>query len=187
MSCSVYVVVQLHHEYLRPFQILKQRRKPSAFSNSISHRRQRDVSESVEDNDNGEPDFPAVNVVLVQVSIKPANGEIIGNGQNPCGANGVVGPNVADNGDFGGEADVGEEEFTEEGCEGSGCFDTVVVSKNSLKKKKKKIVAACGCEVLIHTLSITMSGWGGREARCNHMRTSPIGPVRRRRSVKHLL
>lgn len=123
----VYVVVQLHHEYLRPFQILKQRRKPSAFSNSISHRRQRDVSEAIEDNDDGEPDLPTVNVVLVQVSIKPANGEIIGNGQNPRGANGVVGPNVADNGDFGGESDVGEEEFTEEGCEGSGFSQWLLV------------------------------------------------------------
>lgn len=67
----------------------------------------------------------------------------------------------------------------------------MVVSMNSLFFKKRKeefsFVAACGCEELIHTLSITMSGWGGREARCNHMRTFPIGPIRRTRSVKHLL
>ena len=107
-------------QHERPLQVLEQAAEPAARADTVAHRGEGDVAEAVEDDDDGEPDFPAVDVVLVEVAVEEADGEVVGDRQDPGGADGVVGADVGYDGDFGGEADVREEELAEEGGEGSG-------------------------------------------------------------------
>lgn len=69
-------------------------------SGAVTHDCEGDVTETVEDDDDGEPDFPRVDVVFVQVAIEPSDGEVIGGGQDPGGADGVVSADVGEDGDL---------------------------------------------------------------------------------------
>lgn len=106
-------------EHDDPLDVLEEGAKEGFLSDPVPHDGQRDVSEAVEDDDDAEPDLPGVDVVFVEVAVEPADGEVVGRGHDPGRADGVVGADVGDDGDFGGEADVGEEETTEERGEGT--------------------------------------------------------------------
>ena len=102
-----------------PFKVLKQSAEERAFTNPVTHDSERDVTETIEDNDDTKPHLPAVNVVFVEVAIEPADSEIVGECHDPGCADGVVCTDIGDDGDFGGEADVAEEKTSEEFCEGT--------------------------------------------------------------------
>jgi hypothetical protein len=101
-----------------PLDVLEQGAEEGLLAHAVAHHRQRDVAQPVEDDDDGEPDLPAVDVVLVEVAVEPADGEVVGRGHDPGRADGVVGADVGDDGDLGGEADLREEEAAEERGEG---------------------------------------------------------------------
>ncbi len=50
-----------------PLEILEEGADEAAFANSIAHHCQRDVTETVEDDDKGDPGIPRVDVVFVNV------------------------------------------------------------------------------------------------------------------------
>ena len=102
-----------------PFEVLQQSSKETLLPNPVPHYRQRDVAEPIEDYDNTKPNFPAVDVIFVQVAVEPADGEVVRQRHDPGCADGVVRPDVGDDGDFAGEADVAEEEAAEEFGEGA--------------------------------------------------------------------
>ena len=106
-------------EHEDPLDVFEQGAEEGFLADSVAHDCQGDVAEAIEDNDDREPDLPGVDVVLVEVSVEPADGEVIHRGHDPGSADGVVGTNVGDDGDLGGEADVGEEETAEERGEGT--------------------------------------------------------------------
>jgi len=60
------------------------------------------------------PDFPAVDVVLVEVPIVPTESEVICRCHDPRRADGVVRSDVRDDRNFAREADVREQELTEQ-------------------------------------------------------------------------
>ena len=150
-----------------PLDVLKHAAEPAPLADAVTHCRQCNISEPVEDNDDGEPYFPTVDVVLVKVSVKPADGEVVGNGQNPRRADCVVGANVGDDSDLGGHANVGEQEFAEKRGERSDTASVTECGQLPLRK---------GRGVL--TLSKANSVGAQRAARCSRKRISPIEPVR---------
>lgn len=100
-------------EHEGPLEVFEQGAKPAARADSVAHSCQSKVAESVKDNDNGEPDFPAVDVILVEITVEPADSEVICDCEDPGSANGVVGANVGNDRDFAGHADVGKQELAE--------------------------------------------------------------------------
>lgn len=97
---------------------------------AVAKEGERDVAEACEDNYDGEPghalnnesesqrvndlpDFPGIDVVLVDISVVPTHHEIVCRGHDPCRANCIVRANVRYDGDFAGKADVGEQELAE--------------------------------------------------------------------------
>lgn len=104
---------------------------------SLPHDGESDVTKTVEDDDERDPDFPAVNVVAVEVPIEPADSKVVDGGENPCGADGVVSTDVGDDGNLGRKANVGEEEAAEKRGEwATGDPET--------KRVEKEFVAAVG-------------------------------------------
>ena len=77
-----------------PLEVLEEGAEEGSVADTVTHDGERDVTETVEDNDQREPDFPRVEVVLVEVSVVPAHDKVVDGGKNPGGANGVVGTNV---------------------------------------------------------------------------------------------
>ena len=67
----------------------------------------------MEDDDDGEIDLEAVDVVVVEVPVEPADEEVVGDGEDPRTADGVVGPDVRHDGDLGHERHVASDEFAE--------------------------------------------------------------------------
>lgn len=96
-----------------PFEILCQRGQEGLVRDAVAHDRESDVAQAVEDDDDGEPDLPAVDVVFVEVSVVPADGEVVCGRHDPCRADGVIRSYVGDDGDLGGEANIAEEEAGE--------------------------------------------------------------------------
>lgn len=80
----------------------------SPFANAISHDCQRDVSKKVEYNDNRKPNFPRINIVFVEITVKPSDSKIIRCRHDPRSANSVVSPNIRDNSDFGSHSNIRE-------------------------------------------------------------------------------
>ena len=85
----------------------------------ISHSRQPKIAQTIKHNDNREPHFPAINVVFVQVTIEPADSEIIRRRHDPCCTNGVIRAYVADDSNLRRNADVGEEKAPEQRRKGA--------------------------------------------------------------------
>ena len=110
---------QENREQDDPLEILTQRGPEPRFASAVAQERERDVAQAVEHEHDAEPHAPAVDVVLVQEPVEPADGEVVGERHEPRRADGVVRPDVAQHGDLGGEADVGGEEAAEEGREWS--------------------------------------------------------------------
>ena len=100
-------------EHKSPFEILIERIEERTFANTISHDGKRYVTKAIEDNEDTEPHLPRVNIVLIQVTVEPADEEVIYSCHNPGCTNGVVGTNVRDNGNLGREANVAEQKPSE--------------------------------------------------------------------------
>lgn len=101
-----------------PLEVLVEGVEQSPLADTVAHDGERDVTKTVEHDDDGEPDLPGVDVVLVQVAVEPAHEEVVDRSEDPGRADGVVRPDVRDDRDLGGEADVGEQEAAEQGGEG---------------------------------------------------------------------
>lgn len=101
-------------EHEGPLKVQDQVRNEAAFIVAISHGGESNVTEAVEDDDNGEPNFPGVDVVLVQISVEPSDRKVIGSRHDPGCSDGVIGSNVRDDGYLGRETDVAEEESAEQ-------------------------------------------------------------------------
>ena len=87
----------------------------------VPHDGKSDVSKPVEYNDKREPDLPAVDIISVQVSIEPSDGKVVDSCQNPGCADCIVCADIRDDGNLGGEADVGKEESAEQRRERAAC------------------------------------------------------------------
>ncbi len=77
-------------EHECPFEVLEDGTEERSFADSVAHYCQSDVAETVEDDDDAEPDFPGVDVVFVEVAVEPADGEVVGCCHYPGGAYGIV-------------------------------------------------------------------------------------------------
>lgn len=69
---------------------------------SMSHERQADIR-GIEDHNDRNPHLPAIEIPRIQVSIVPTHGEVVDDSEDPGRSNGVVGTDVRDDRDFGGE------------------------------------------------------------------------------------
>jgi len=101
-------------EHGNPFGVLPSGVEESLLADTVTHDSQGDVTETDEDDDENEPDLPRVEVVLVEVSVEPTDGEVVDNSEQPGGTDGVVGTDVGNNGNLGGETNVGDQELAEE-------------------------------------------------------------------------
>jgi len=104
-------------EQWQPLDVLAQRAEEGFLAETVALDRQGDVSEAVEDKHDGKPDFPGIEVVLVEVAIEEPDGEVVDEGQEPGNADGVVGADVGDCGDLAADRDVGADELAEEWSE----------------------------------------------------------------------
>lgn len=109
----------------------------SPLAYAVSHHGQSNVPKPVEDNDDGEPDLPRVDVVLVEVAVVPTDGEVVGRSHDPCCSNGVVGADVGYDGNLGGESNIGEQELPEQGSEWTS-------PQPDSKRVEQKLVASIG-------------------------------------------
>ena len=91
-------------QHNRPFKVLEKRVQNVALAETISHHGESDISKSVEDDDDGKPHLPRVDIILVEVPVEPANEEVVDSCHDPGRANGVIRSNVRHHGDLGGEA-----------------------------------------------------------------------------------
>lgn len=137
-----------------PLEVFQQRHNERLLSDAVPHDGQRDIAQAVEDDDDAEPHLPAVDVVLVKIPIEPADSKVIGQGHDPRRPNGVVRANVADDGDLGCEADVGEQKATEQ-------FGEWALVDPFAHRVEEKLVAAVGvlfppCEFVVHRQADTL-------------------------------
>ena len=100
-------------EHEEPLEVLGQSGQEGALACAVTHRGEREIAKTVEDDDERDPDLPAVDVVLVDVALEPADDEVVGNGHDPGGADGVVSADVGDDIDFGSDGHVGPDELAE--------------------------------------------------------------------------
>jgi hypothetical protein len=89
------------------------------FDDAIPDYGERNASGDGEDENNGDVHFEAVNVVVIEPAVEEADEEVVEDGEEPGGADGVVGANVGHDGYLGGERHVGHDEGEEETCEGA--------------------------------------------------------------------
>lgn len=101
-------------EHGHPFEILDKGAEETLFTQTIAQDCQADVSCSREDDQESDEDTPGLNVEFVNVTVIPANKEVIEERERETEANGVVGCNVAEDGELGGHLHVGPEETAEE-------------------------------------------------------------------------
>jgi len=55
----------------QPLQVLNHAVHPALSADAVAHSGEGQVAETVEDDDDGEPDFPGVEVVFVEVAVEP--------------------------------------------------------------------------------------------------------------------
>jgi len=77
------------------------------------------VAKGAEGDDQGEVDPEEIKIIFVKVAIEPSDNEVIGQCQDPCTTNGVVGSNICHDGEL---TDIRSEKFAEEGCEGPSWY-----------------------------------------------------------------
>ena len=83
-------------------------------ADTIAHDGQGDVAQTVEDDDDGEPDFPRIDVILVEVAIEPTDGKVVGSRHDPRSADSVVSTDIGNNGNLRREADIREQKLPKE-------------------------------------------------------------------------
>jgi hypothetical protein len=116
---------------------------------SVAQYRERDVAQRREDDDKREEELERVQVVLVQMSIEPADQEIVRQGQDPSRADRIVGSDVGQDSDLGSDADIRGEELPEEGREGS-------TDEPESEGVEEELVAAVG--VLLPAVQLVVDG-----------------------------
>lgn len=97
-----------------PFEVLDKRRNECSLAGPVAESGERDVAEAVEDYDERNPDVPRIDIVLVNVALVPTDDDVVDDRHDPGGADGVVGSDVGDDVDLGGDRHVGAQEATEE-------------------------------------------------------------------------
>ncbi len=120
-------------EHKEPFEVFAKRAEERSFTDTVPHGREGDVAETVEDDYEGDPDVPGIDVVFVDIwwgdvsiyaqnhggrgldkergkeahtSFVPSNHEVIHDRHDPCGADSIVRADVGDDVDFGSDGDV---------------------------------------------------------------------------------
>ena len=83
-------------------------------ANPISHDGQGNVAQPVKDNNNRKPDLPRIDVVLVEVAVEPTNRKVIRRRHDPRSTNSIISPDVGNDRDLRGEADIREQKLAEE-------------------------------------------------------------------------
>ena len=106
-------------------------------ADTIAHDGQGDVAQTIKDDDDGEPDFPRIDVILVEVAIEPANRKVVGGRHDPRSADSVVGTDIGNNGNLRREADIREQKLPKE-------FRERTPIGPLTKGMEKKFVAAIG-------------------------------------------
>ena len=81
-------------EHEGPLHVLEERVQEGAFTDTVAHDCQSDVAETIENNDDGEPDLPRIDVVFIEVTVVPSDGEVVGCGHDPGGTDGIVGSDI---------------------------------------------------------------------------------------------
>lgn len=106
-------------EHGHPFEILGQGTEERLLAETVAEHGQTDVTCAGEDDEQRDEDSPGFDVEFVDVAVVPADEEVVEECEGKTESDGVVGSDVAENGEFGGELHVGPEETAEEGCKGS--------------------------------------------------------------------
>jgi hypothetical protein len=104
-------------EHGDPFQVLSEAAEQCPLLDTISDRDQRDIAGYSEDENNGDVYFEAVDVVVIERSVKETDEEIVDHCEDPGGSDGVVGANVGHDSNLGGKRHVGHEEGEKEARE----------------------------------------------------------------------
>lgn len=138
-----------NNEHRHPFDVLEERSKQSLLTDTVAHDSQRDVTETDEDNDQTEPHIPGVEVVLVEVSVEPTDGEVVDERQDPGGTNSVVCSNVRQNSNLGSHTNLGDQELVAKRRERTLCEPHV-------QRVEEQLVAAIG--VLLPTGQLVVHG-----------------------------
>jgi hypothetical protein len=102
-----------------PLEVLQQTLPKTPLPGPIPHNRQRHIPQPIKHNDDTEPHLPAIDVVFIEVSVEPANSEVVRQRHDPRRPDRIICSDVADDGYFRCEANVAEEEAAEERCEGA--------------------------------------------------------------------
>lgn len=97
-------------EHGDPLEVLAERLEEIAVLDAITQDTEGDVADEREDEDDGDVDLERVNIVVVEPAVVKSDQEVVEDGEDPGGANGVVCTDVSHDGDFGGEGHVGGEE-----------------------------------------------------------------------------
>ena len=102
-----------------PADVFPEGGEEAIFAGAVAQDGEGDVAADVEDGDDGEVDLEAVEVVVIEGTVEPAHEEIVHEGEEPGRAQRVVGADVGEDGELGGEGYAGEEEAAEEFGEGA--------------------------------------------------------------------
>jgi hypothetical protein len=102
-----------------PFHVLPQGAEKASVLNAVSDHGERRIAGNSEDEDDGDVDLKAVDVIVVERTVEEANEEVVEDCEEPGRPDGVVGTNVGHNRDLGGKRNVGEDKGKEEAGEGA--------------------------------------------------------------------
>lgn len=88
-------------------------------SNTVPLDGQSKITDKTEDDNDGQPNLPGLSVPLVQVTIVFSDGDVVDERENPGASNGIVGSDVRDDVQLGGQRHGGSNESPEQLGEGA--------------------------------------------------------------------
>lgn len=108
------------NKHRTPLYTIQKRPQETLLADSMPQKRIRQRTQRIKNDSHTNPHLPRREVKVVDVVGEPPDHDIVGEGERDGGRNGVVGQDVAQDGDLGGYLDVGEEdEAQEEAREGA--------------------------------------------------------------------
>jgi hypothetical protein len=97
-----------------PFEVLAKCLENVAIFDTVAQDAEGYITDEREDEDDGDVNFEAVDVVVIEPAVEEADQKVVEYGEDPGRSDGVVGTDVGHDGDFGGKRHVGGEESHEE-------------------------------------------------------------------------
>ena len=101
-------------EHRRPFDRFPEGSEEGALAESVAEHGVAERGENVEDDGHADEDLPRRQVELVDVVLEPADEEVVGEDEGDGRGDGVVGPDIGQDGHLGRDLDVAPEEPAEE-------------------------------------------------------------------------